>query len=147
MTFNDTLSIQMLFYPPDYYVIGDYVFDIDKDMQPIAVNDERTEEFQNEGKYEEDGSVKKPTRMWRTFGKQKNCIIFPNSKATSVVLNDGQSYVYTYEVIVKLKKSLYAYIPKQGDYVWIAKSDGTIFREMEVKGFVTLKKKYLKIWL
>lgn len=80
-------------------------------------------------------------------GKTKNCVIFPNSKASSIVLNDGKQYAYSYEVIVKLKKSLYSLLPKESDMVWITKSDKTINKEMEVKGFVTFKQKYLKLWL
>ena len=34
---------------------------------------------------------------------------------------------------------------EDGEKAW--KFDGTIDKEMEVKGFVTLKKRYLRIWL
>lgn len=147
MTFNDQLKIQMLFYEPYYYVIGEKVFDVDEDLQPIEINEDKTIEFFADGKFNEDGSTKKPTQMWTSFGKTKNCVIFPNSKSSSIVLNDGKQYAYSYEVIVKLKKSLYSLLPKEGDLIWVTKSDKTINKEMEVKGFVTYKQKYLKLWL
>ena len=52
-----------------------------------------------------------------------------------------------YEIYAPLIKVKYPLIPKEGDKVYITKKDGTIDKEMEVKGFVTNKKRYLKIWL
>lgn len=46
-----------------------------------------------------------------------------------------------------LSKAKYPLIPKEGDKVVIMKKDGTIDKEMEVKGFVTYKQRYLKLWL
>ena len=63
------------------------------------------------------------------------------------VLHDGSEYQYSYYVIAPLKKTLYPLIPKEGDRVRITKADGTIDKELEVRGFVTYKKRYIKIWL
>ena len=62
-------------------------------------------------------------------------------------LADGQKYTYVYEIYAPLNKAKYPLIPKEGDKVHITKKDGTIDKEMEVKGFVTLKKRFLRIWL
>ena len=71
----------------------------------------------------------------------------PNSQAKIITLTDGQQYVYSHEIYAPLSKAKYPLIPKEGEKVWITKKDGTIDKEMEVKGFVTLKKRYLRIWL
>ena len=99
------------------------------------------------GGYDEDGNPIESISQWILFGKEKNSIIFPNEKAAKVSLNDGNEYVYSYVIIAKLKKDLIPLIPKEGQKVYIHKSDGTIDKEMEVKGFVTLKNRYLKIWV
>lgn len=99
------------------------------------------------GGYDGDGNPIVGTTEWVSFGKEKNCIVFPNEKASKVSLNDGIEYVYSYIVMVKLRKDLIPVIPKEGDKVHIRKYDGTIDRDMEVRGFVTLKNRYLKIWL
>ena len=78
------------------------------------------------------------------YGK---CIIFPNQRANSISLTDGSIYVYSYEVYVPLSKKKYTLIPREGDIVKIQKKDGTIDIEKEVKGFVTYKRKYLRLWL
>lgn len=85
-----------------------------------------------------------PTEEWVDFSK---CFISFNSAAQKVRLNDGQEYIYSYSVIAPLKSSTYGLIPKEGCNVHIRKADGTIDKQMEVKGFVTYKKRYLKIWL
>ena len=36
---------------------------------------------------------------------------------------------------------------REGDKVMIIKKDGTINKVMEVKGFTTYKRRYLKLWL
>ena len=97
-----------------------------------------------EGGYDEDYNPVAPTEEWVDFSK---CFISFNSSAQKVRLNDGQEYIYSYYVIAPLKKSLYSLIPKEGDKVEIIKADGTIDKVMEVKGFGTYKKRYLKIWL
>ena len=99
------------------------------------------------GGYDDDGNPIVSQSEWVNFGKEKNCIILPNDKASKVRLNDGSEYVYSYVVLIKLRKDLVSIIPVEGDKVHIKKYDGTIDRDMEVKGFVTLKSKYLKIWL
>ena len=50
-------------------------------------------------------------------------------------------------MIAPLSKQKYKMLPTEGDTVKIMKKDGTIEKEMEVKGFVTLKRRYLKLWL
>lgn len=97
-----------------------------------------------EGGYDANFNPVAPTEEWVDFSK---CFISFNSQAQKIRLNDGQEYVYSYYVIAPLKKELYSLIPKEGDRVKITKADGTIDKELEVKGFVTYKKSYLKIWL
>ncbi len=97
-----------------------------------------------QGGYDEDFNPIPPTEEWLDFSK---CFISFNSQAQKIRLHDGQEYVYSYYVIAPLKKDLYPLIPKEGDRVRILKADGTIDKELEVKGFVTYKKRYLKIWL
>ncbi len=75
------------------------------------------------------------------------CFVSFNAAAQKIRLNDGSEYVYSFYVIAPLKKSLYPLIPKEGDYVRIMKADGTIDKVMVVRGFVTYKQRYLKIWL
>ena len=95
--------------------------------------------------FDEDGNPVDSTEGdWQTFGK---CIILPNTSARLINLADGQQYVYTYEIYAPLSKKKYPLIPKEGSKVWITKKDGTIDKEMEVKGFNTYKRRYLKIWL
>lgn len=81
---------------------------------------------------------------WKDFSK---CFLSFNSSAQKIRLNDGSEYVYSYYVIAPLEKSLYDIIPKEGDQVRIIKKDGTVDKVMEVRGFVTYKQRYLKIWL
>lgn len=97
-----------------------------------------------EGGYDEELNPVPPTEEWIFFSK---CFLSFNSEAHKIRLNDGQEYVYSYYVIAPLKKSLYPLIPREGSRVRITKADGTIQKELEVKGFVTYKKRYLKIWL
>ena len=95
--------------------------------------------------FDEDGNpIEQPAGQPPTFGK---CVILPNTKASVITLADGQKYTYMYEIYAPLNKAKYPLIPKEGEKVWITKKDGTIDKEMEVKGFVTLKKRYLRIWL
>lgn len=97
-----------------------------------------------EGGYDEDFNPIPPTEEWNDFSK---CFISFNGEAKKIRLNDGTEYIYSYYVIAPLKKELYPLIPKEGDKVQIIKADGTIDKVMEVRGFVTYKKRYLKIWL
>lgn len=82
-----------------------------------------------------------------SFAEFAKCFISFNSAAQKIRLNDGSEYVYSYYVIAPLKKSLYPLIPKEGDEVRIQKADGTVDKVMVVRGFVTYKRRYLKIWL
>lgn len=98
-----------------------------------------------DGGYDEEGNPIEATEGdWQLFGK---CALLPNTSARLVSLADGQQYAYSYELYAPLNKAKYSLIPKEGDKVWITKKDGTIDKEMEVKGFVTYKKRYLRIWL
>ena len=95
--------------------------------------------------YDEDGNpVDATATRFLEFGK---CLIYPNSSAKLVSLNDGQRYAYSYEVIAPLSKHKYKILPREGDKVMIIKKDGTINKVMEVKGFTTYKRRYLKLWL
>ena len=96
-------------------------------------------------KYDEDGNPISVTDSFCIdFGK---CIILPNQQAKTITLVNGGVYTYSYEVYLPLNKKKYPLIPREGDVVKIYKKDGTIESEKEVKGFVTLKKRYLKLWL
>lgn len=99
-----------------------------------------------EGGYDEELNPVEPTSEWREVGK---CVIMPNEKAQSITLNDGQEYIYTYEIIAPIKKQHYTdgLIPKEGMQVHFVKEDGTIDKEASVAGFVTLKKRYVKLWI
>jgi len=108
---------------------------LDDDLYVLQISDQT---------FDEGGNPIAPTEEWSEFGK---CVIFPNSSAATTRLNDGTEYIYAFEVVAKLKKDLYPLIPKEGSRVRIVKSDGTIDQTLTVKGFVTLKKRYLKIWL
>jgi hypothetical protein len=94
--------------------------------------------------YDGESNPLPPREEWTQFSK---CFISFNSQAQRIRLNDGTEYIYSYYVIAPIKSSLYGIIPKEGDRVRILKADGTIDKIMEVKGFVTYKKRYLKIWL
>lgn len=94
--------------------------------------------------YDEDGYPVEGTDRWREFGK---CFISFNSSAAKIRLKDGSDYQYAYYIIAPLKKDLYPLIPKEGERVRFVKADNTINQEMEVRGFVTYKKRYLKIWV
>ncbi len=97
-----------------------------------------------DGGYDENFNPIEPTEEWLEFSK---CFISFNTAAQKIRLNDGQEYIYSYYVIAPLTKQRYPNVPMEGDKVRIVKADGTIDKEMEVKGFVTYKKRYLKIWL
>lgn len=98
-----------------------------------------------ESGYDEDGNPIDATDIvYQDFGK---CAILPNTSAKTVTLEDGSAFVYSYEVFALLNTKKYKILPKEGDKVWITKKDGTIDKAMEVQGFVTYKKRYLKIWV
>lgn len=147
MNFTDTIKIQALYYGTQYISIGGKVFAATGENLGEELPAEEAANFLSNGIYDENGNEIEPAIGWLVFGKEKNAIIFPNSKANKMSLVDGKEYVYSFEVIVKLRKNLYPIIPQEGARVWLYKADGTINKEMEVKGFVTLKQRYLKLWL
>ncbi len=147
MNFTDTIKVQALVFEKGYAAVGDAVFPIVDGVISNIADKEKTAEYQSKGMYDEKGNPLEPMQEWVAFGKQKNAAIFPNSRANKIILADGQDFIYSYEVVAKLKRSLYHLLPKEGDHIWIAKADGTIDKEMEVKGFVTLKQRYLRLWL
>lgn len=99
-----------------------------------------------EGGYDEDLNPIEPTVDWVEFGK---CIIMPNESAVKTTLADGSEYIYKFEIIATLKKAHYAngLIPKEGQTVRFVKKDGTIDKTETVQGFLTLKQRYLKVWI
>lgn len=147
MNFSDTIKVQVLCYEPYYAVIGEKVLILGENDEYTEIEEEMTAEFFKNGRYDADGNPVEPVQKWLTFGKEKNALIMPNSRGKEVVLNDGTKYTYSYEVIAKLNKRLYPLIPKEGDRILLQKSDGTIKKDMEVKGFVTFKRRYIKLWL
>ncbi len=81
----------------------------------------------------------------KVFDLIKKCKILPNTKASTIKCNDGESRVYSYEVVMRKPKSKDE-IPHENDIVRIKKNDGTIEAECLVLGFVTLRN-WVKIWL
>ncbi len=139
MNFEDKLQIQLKIYDDRYVQIGDKFYEMNDKGEPNF-----DIEYVGSG-YDEDGNPLEATATrFIDFGK---CLIFPNTSARLVSLNDGQQYVYSYEIIAPLSKSKYNILPHEGDKVMITKKDGTINKEMEVKGFTTYKRRYLKLWL
>lgn len=141
MNFEDKLQIQIKVYDVGYVQVGDRFFDMSDNGEPNF-----DVEHENAGSgYDEDGNpIEATATRFLDFGK---CIIYPNTSAKLIGLNDGQKYVYSYEVIAPLSKQKYKLLPCEGDNVMITKKDGTINKTMEVKGFTTYKKRYLKLWL
>lgn len=141
MNFTDNIQVQAKVYAVGYMEIGRRFFTMNDDGSPNLADE--IEPFGNG--YDEDGNPKtENASRWLQFGK---CIITPNSNAQKITLNDGSIYQYSYLVYAPLKKAIYPLIPRDGDKVWITKQDGTIDQQCEVKGFVTLKKRYVKIWV
>lgn len=141
MNFEDKLQIQIKVYDVGYVQVGDRFFDMSDNGEP---NFEVEHENAGSG-YDEDGNpIEATAARFIDFGK---CLIFPNTSAKLVGLNDGQQYAYSYEIIAPLSKRKYNMLPHEGDMVMITKKDGTINKEMEVKGFTTYKRRYLKLWL
>lgn len=102
------------------------------------------EVLKTSGAYDKNGYPVANKAKWVKFGK---CFISFNSAAQYIHLHDGNDYKYSYYVIAPLTKDKYSYIPTEGEKVRIRKADGTVYKTMEVKGFVTYKKRFLKIWL
>ena len=97
-----------------------------------------------DGGYDEYHNPVEPSESWEILPK---CFISFNSSAQKVRLNDGSVYIYSYYVILPIGKDTYDILPREGDSVHITKKDGTIDCTKEVRGFVTFKGRYLKIWL
>ena len=98
------------------------------------------------GGYDENLDPIEPTTEFVEVGR---CVIFPNTKALKVTLNDGREYQYSFEIVAPIKKKHYkdGLIPKEGEEVRFTKKDGTIDKQATVQGFVTLKQRYVKVWL
>lgn len=141
MNFEDSLLIQQKIYHVGYVQIGDKFFDMNNDGEP----DLNMENDSAGNGYDKDGNPIEATAT--RFSEYSKCVIFPNTKASCITLNDGKQYIYSFEVIAPLSKNKYKILPREGDMVKIIKKDNTICKEMEVKGFVTYKRRYLKIWL
>ena len=141
MNFEDTLKIGVKVYDENVVELGGNYYKLNEDGSidyNTIVND-----FQSD--YDENGDPITATDIiYIEFGK---CIIIPNQQAQKITLADGSTFQYTYEVIALLKKSLYDLIPREGSRIWLIKKDTTIDCECEVKGFVTLKRRYLKLWI
>ena len=142
MNFEDSLKIGANVYDIGYAEVGGKYYSLNDDGT-LNLSDNENEALKSG--FDEDGNPLTPDAfIFIDFGK---CVILPNTKASVITLADGQKYTYMYEIYAPLNKAKYPLIPKEGEKVWITKKDGTIDKEMEVKGFVTLKKRYLRIWL
>lgn len=99
-----------------------------------------------EGGVDEDLNPIDLTEEWKEFGK---CIIMPNSSAQSVSLADGKEYIYQYQIYAPLKSAHYkeGLIPTEGMKIHFTKEDGTIDKVAFVQGFLTLRKRYVKLWV
>lgn len=98
------------------------------------------------GEMDENLNPGRPTEEWKFFGK---CAIMPNTAAQSVSLADGKEYIYQYEIYAPLNSKHYQenLIPKENSRIHFVKEDGTIDKEAFVRGFLTLRKRYLKLWV
>ena len=142
MNFEDSLKIGANVYDIGYAEVGGKYYSLNDDGT-LNLSDNENEALKSG--FDEEGNPLTPDAfIFIDFGK---CVILPNTKASVITLADGQKYTYMYEIYAPLNKAKYPLIPKEGDKGYITKKDGTIDKEMEVKGFVTYKKRYLKIWL
>ena len=92
---------------------------------------------------DEDGYPVEPPMTVTEFGK---CFLSFNSVASNVSLADGKDYQYSFYIIAPLKKALYPFIPVEGEHVIVKKADETVYCRLKVSGFVTYKKRFLKVW-
>ena len=142
MNFEDSLKIGANVYDIGYAEVGGKYYSLNDDGT-LNLSDNENEALKSG--FDEEGNPLTPDAfIFIDFGK---CVILPNTKASVITLADGQKYTYMYEIYAPLNKAKYPLIPKEGDKVYITKKDGTIDKEMEAKGFVTYKKRYLRIWL
>lgn len=143
MKFEDDIQVKALFYGSfAYAVINNTAYKVDAETGRITPEIADVDLAMEQ--YDRQGYPIEPTEEWVDFSR---CFISFNSAATKVRLNDGREYIYSYYCIIPLKKDIYHLIPREGEYVHIHKADDTIDAELQVKGFVTYKKRYLKIWL
>ena len=142
MNFEDSLKIGANVYDIGYAEVGGKYYSLNDDGT-LNLSDNENEALKS-GFDEEGNPITPDAFIFIDFGK---CVILPNTKASVITLADGQKYTYMYEIYAPLNKAKYPLIPKEGDKVYITKKDGTIDKEMEIKGFVTYKKRYLRIWL
>lgn len=141
MNYEDKLQIQLKVYDVGYVQVGDRFYDMDDNGNP----DFDAENMNAGSGYDSDGNpIEATATRFYDFGK---CTILPNTSARVITLADGKTYIYSYEIVAPLTQRKYKMLPREGDKVHITKKDGTIDVDMEVKGFVTLKKRYLKLWL
>lgn len=98
---------------------------------------------QGELSADEDGYPVEPQITVAEFGK---CFLSFNKAAAHVQLADGQDYQYSFYIIAPLKKALYPLIPVEGEQVIVKKADETVYCRLKVSGFVTYKKRFLKVW-
>ena len=142
MNFEDSLKIGANVYDIGYAEVGGKYYSLNDDGT-LNLSDNENEALKSG--FDEEGNPLTPDAfIFIDFGK---CVILPNTKASVITLADGQKYTYMYEIYAPLNKAKYPLIPKEGDKVYITKKDGTIDKEMEIKGFVTYRKRYLRIWL
>ena len=141
MNFEDSLKIGANVYDIGYAEVGGKYYSLNDDGT-LNLSDNENEALKSG--FDEEGNPLTPDAfIFIDFGK---CVILPNTKASVITLADGQKYTYMYEKYTPLNKTKYPLIAKEGDKKKKKKKDGTIDKEMEVKGFVTYKKRYLKIW-
>ena len=141
MNFEDKISLKVKVYSDGYVESGNKFYMADENGEPVSSLEC---EFYKK-RYDDDGNpVTTINDYWFSYGK---CLILPNTRANSIVLNDGNKYTYDYEVYLPLNKKKYAFLPKEGCCVKIEKKDGTINSEKEVRGFTTYRKRYLRLWL
>ncbi len=98
---------------------------------------------QGEPGADEDGYPIEPQVTVADFGR---CFLSFNKAAANVQLADGHDYQYSFYIIAPLKKALYPLIPREGEQVIVRKADDTVFCRLTVAGFVTYKKRFLKVW-
>lgn len=139
MRFEDKIQIKVFTYAEWYAVIGDKAYVVDDN----GVITTKRADVKN-AQYDKRGNPLTPQEVYFDLS---NCFISFNSAAQKVRTHDGQERIYSYYVIMPLRKDIYHLIPREGDIVHIVKADGTIDTDKEVLGFVTYKKRYLKIWL
>ena len=80
--------------------------------------------------------------QWIDLGR---CIIVQNTSAQKTTLANGTEYIYTYQIFMRKPVDINL-IQRESETIRITKKDGTIDKECNVAGFVTLRN-WLKIWV